>query len=128
MLQRTRSDNHALWRITMTRRVSDERTRDYVARRTAEGLSEREITRGLKRYMAREVYRAITHPLPLAPRGAELRRVRTEAGLPLRIVAEQFDMTVQRLSRIERGLTRDPDVQTLIHAWLTEPEITRIAA
>jgi transposase len=32
-------------------------TRAYVARRTAEGLSKREIMRCLKRYVAREVYR-----------------------------------------------------------------------
>ncbi len=123
-----RSANHALWRIVMVRRTCDERTRAYVARRTAEGLSDREITRCLKRYVAREVHRALTRPLELAPRGAELRRLRTEAGLPLRIVAEQFDIPVPRLSRIERGLTRDPDTQTRIHAWLTEPNTAQIAA
>ena len=32
-------------------------TRAYVVRRTAEGLSKREIMRCLKRYVAREVYR-----------------------------------------------------------------------
>jgi hypothetical protein len=31
-------------------------TRAYVARRTAEGLSKKEIIRCLKRYIAREVY------------------------------------------------------------------------
>jgi len=31
-------------------------TRDYVERRTAEGLSKREIIRCLKRYIAREIY------------------------------------------------------------------------
>lgn len=123
-----RSANHALWRIAMVRRTCDERTRAYVERRTAEGLSEREITRCLKRYIAREVHRAITKPLPLAPRGAELRRLRTEAGLPLRIVAEHVGIPVPRLSRIERGLTRDPDMQTRIHAWLTEPDTAQIAA
>ena len=123
-----RSANHALWRIAMVRRTCDDRTRAYVARRTAEGLSEREITRCLKRYIAREVHRAITNPLPLAPRGAELRRLRTKAGLPLRIVAAQFDITISRLSRIERGLTRDPDTQSRIHGWLTQPDITQIAA
>ena len=61
-------------------------------------------------------------------RGAELRRLRTEAGLPLRLVAEPFDIPVQRLSRIERGLTRDPDLQTRIHTWLTETNMTHIAA
>ncbi len=33
---------------------------DYVSRRTAEGKSKREIIRCLKRYVAREVYRALT--------------------------------------------------------------------
>jgi transposase len=31
-------------------------TRDYVERRTAEGLTKREIIRCLKRYIAREIY------------------------------------------------------------------------
>ncbi len=35
-------------------------TRDYVARRTAEGKSSREIQRCLKRYIARELYRTLT--------------------------------------------------------------------
>ncbi len=112
----------------LVRRLHDERTRAYVARRTAEGLSDREITRCLKRYVAREVHRALTHPLELAPRGAELRRLRTAASLPLRIVAEQFNIPIPRLSRIERGLIREPDLQTRIHAWLTEQGITQIAA
>jgi transposase len=34
--------------------------REYVRRRTAEGLSKREIIRCLKRYLARTVYRIIT--------------------------------------------------------------------
>ncbi len=39
-----------------------ERTRAYVARRTAEGKTSREIRRCLKRYVARELYRALTPP------------------------------------------------------------------
>ena len=35
------------------------RTKAYVARRTAEGNSSREIRRCLKRYIARELYRAL---------------------------------------------------------------------
>jgi hypothetical protein len=34
----------------------DQRTKDYIARRTADGLSNLEIVRCLKRYLAREVY------------------------------------------------------------------------
>ncbi|MFQ6396398.1 hypothetical protein ACLMAJ_23350 [Nocardia sp. KC 131] len=37
----------------------DQRTRDYVARRTAEGKTKPEIIRCLKRYLAREVFRAL---------------------------------------------------------------------
>ena len=36
------------------------RTRDYVARRTAEGKTSREIRRCLKRYITRELYRTLT--------------------------------------------------------------------
>jgi transposase len=49
--------NEALWRIVLVRMKSHAPTRAYVARRTAEGLSKREIMRCLKRYVAREVYR-----------------------------------------------------------------------
>jgi transposase len=51
-----RTANHALWRVVMTRMVSDPETRHYVERRTKEGLSKLEIMRCLKRYVAREVY------------------------------------------------------------------------
>jgi transposase len=52
-----RQANHALWRIVFTRMAGDARTRIYVARRLDEGRSKPEITRILKRYVAREVYR-----------------------------------------------------------------------
>jgi transposase len=51
-----RQANHALWRIVFTRMSGDERTRKYVARRTAEGRSTREVMRVLKRYVARDLY------------------------------------------------------------------------
>jgi len=51
-----RQANHALWRIVITRMGSHPPTRAYVARRTAEGLSKKEIIRCLKRYAAREIY------------------------------------------------------------------------
>ncbi|MDI9980112.1 hypothetical protein [Rhodococcus sp. IEGM 1307] len=39
--------------------AGDTRTVDYIARRTAEGKSEREIIRCLKRFVAREVFKII---------------------------------------------------------------------
>ena len=57
-----RQANSALWRIVMVRMVSDPRTREYVERRTKEGLSKLEIIRVLKRYVAREVYKHLPRP------------------------------------------------------------------
>jgi transposase len=51
-----REANRALYMICLARMRRDRRTREYVARRTAEGKSKREIIRCLKRYVAREVY------------------------------------------------------------------------
>ena len=58
-----RQANAALHRIVLVRTSHhDPRTMDYIARRTAEGKSKRDITRCLKRYIAREVYRVLLHP------------------------------------------------------------------
>lgn len=53
-----RDANAALWRIVFVRMRVDPRTKAYVRRRTAEGRSTAEIMRCLKRYVARELYRA----------------------------------------------------------------------
>nr|WSW58290.1 IS110 family transposase [Streptomyces sp. NBC_00998] len=55
-----RAANNALHTIVLVRMRYDERTRAYVERRTKEGLSKKDITRCLKRFVAREVYRALT--------------------------------------------------------------------
>jgi transposase len=54
-----REANRALYMICLARMRRDRRTKEYVARRTAEGKSKREIIRSLKRYLAREVYRVL---------------------------------------------------------------------
>ena len=59
-----RDANRALWVVVMVRMANDRRTRDYVARRTAEGLTKKEIVRCLKRYVAREVYKALLAASP----------------------------------------------------------------
>ena len=51
-----RQANSALWRIVITRLASDQRTKDYLNRRVAEGLTKKEAMRCLKRYVAREVF------------------------------------------------------------------------
>ena len=57
-----REANHALWRIVITRMSSHPPTRAYAGRRTGEGLTEKEIIRCLKRYVAREVYHCLRPP------------------------------------------------------------------
>jgi transposase len=51
-----RHANSALWRIVIVRMTSHQPTKNYIARRTAEGLSKQEIIRCLKRYVARELF------------------------------------------------------------------------
>ncbi len=60
-----RQANSALWRIVLVRMKTHPPTRDYVTRRTAEGLAKRDIMRCLKRYVAREIYHHI-NPTPPA--------------------------------------------------------------
>ena len=54
-----RRANAALYRIALSRLRNDQRTRDYLDRRTTQGLSRREAIRCVKRYIAREIYHLI---------------------------------------------------------------------
>jgi transposase len=54
-----REANRALYMICLARMRRDTRTQEYVAKRTAEGKSKREIIRCLKRYVAREAYHVL---------------------------------------------------------------------
>lgn len=51
--------NKALHTVALTRIRHDQTTRDYVARRTIDGKTPREIKRCLKRYIARDLYRLL---------------------------------------------------------------------
>lgn len=63
-----RDANRALYIVATERMSRDERTLAYVARRTEEGKSKREIIRCLKRYIARELYKILVSTLsPKSP-------------------------------------------------------------
>jgi transposase len=63
-----RALNRAIHTITLTRTRSYPTTCAYVARRTAEGKTPREIRRCLKRYITRQLYRTLaTAMTPTAP-------------------------------------------------------------
>lgn len=57
-----RQANSALYHIIITRMRHHQPTRDYVARRLAEGKTMGEIARILKRYAAREVFKHLPRP------------------------------------------------------------------
>jgi transposase len=59
-----RGANNALYTIALSRLRCDPRTRRYVDRRTAEGLTKPEIIRCLKRYLAREIYQVMVTAPP----------------------------------------------------------------
>jgi transposase len=56
--------NRALHTIVLCRIRYHQPTRDYLARRTTEGKTHREIKRCLKRYIARDLYRLLEHRQP----------------------------------------------------------------
>ena len=51
--------NRALHTVILHRRLHDPATRDYIARRVADGKTRRDATRLLKRYLARHLYRIL---------------------------------------------------------------------
>lgn len=57
-----RAANNALYIVVLGRLRYDPRTRAYAERRKTEGLSKPEIIRCLKRYVAREMFAALTTP------------------------------------------------------------------
>jgi transposase len=54
--------NRALYLVAVTRQRCCPTTKAYVARRTAEGKTERETNRCIKRFIARRVWRLLEHP------------------------------------------------------------------
>ena len=113
-----RTANAALHRIVLVRMSRRHQpTMDYIARRTAEGMSKPDIIRCLKRYVAREVYHALTHPEPTADISA-LRPRRNTLGIPMRTVAEHFQRPINAIARLERGQVRDAELAARYHAWL----------
>ncbi len=114
-----RAANAAIHRIVLVRMSTDQRTRDYVTRRSTEGLSTKEIMRCLKRFVAREMFQHLTNPRP-APPVDDLRPARLAANHTLASAAMQLDTSPNQLSRLERGKTRNPDLERRYREWLGE--------
>jgi len=115
-----RRANRALFTIVLVRMRHDPRTRAYVARRTAEGKTRKEIMRCLKRFVAREIFHALTNPDPHTPTGPEIRERRTQAGITLTALAAAMGYPPIRISRLERGLEHNTATAKQALQWLTE--------
>jgi transposase len=60
-----RQVNAAIHRVAVTRARCHPETRDYIARKTAEGKTHREAVRCLKRHLARRIWHLLREPQPL---------------------------------------------------------------
>ncbi len=54
--------NRALYLVAVTKQRCDPVTKAYIVRRVAEGKTEREAIRCIKRFIARRVWRLLEHP------------------------------------------------------------------
>lgn len=114
-----RHANSAIHRIILLRlRHHEARTTAYVTRRQAEGLSDRDIMRCLKRHVANEIFKAITAPPPADTTGQQLRHQREGTGLTISELARGLDVPYQRLRRLETGERVDPDLAARARAHL----------
>jgi hypothetical protein len=91
----------------LVRMSTDPKTQDYVARRTLEGKSKKEIIRCLKRHDAREMFKLLTHS-PAIPLGTDLRQARANARITLADLPEALGTWPIRLSELERAPSTTP--------------------
>lgn len=118
-----RRANNALHTIVVVRMRHDPRTRAYVARRTQQGKTRKDIIRCLKRFVAREVFQALTNPPPDLPTGHDLRQLRQQLGHSLTTVSNAVGTSPIRLSTIERGLAHDTRLTRRAKTWLLDNRV-----
>lgn len=115
----------ALHRIAIVRLRYHQPIRDYAARKTREGKGKLEIIRCIKRFIAREAYRALIairnggagRRTP-AERGARLRELRVGHGITQQQVGEALCVPSSRISEIERGKRDLPELERRAIQWI----------
>ena len=118
-----RRANRALHCIVISRMCSDQKTAEYMARRASEGKSKREAMRCLKRYIAREVYRALMSPTETRHAGgASLAARRKRAGLLQRDIAARLGVRAEVVSSIETERAKRMAVRDSYEALLNRIE------
>jgi transposase len=71
----------------------------------------------LKRAIAKEIYRLLTHPDEV-PSYADLRTVRQAQNITVTVAALHFDFWPAVISRLECGLRRDDNLAQQYRTWL----------
>ena len=104
-------------RCATTRMRTGPRTKEYVARRQAEGKTRPEIIRCLKRHIAREVYRLLINPPP-TPNCAQLRSRRQQAHITATETAHAPRTHPARISALELGRDHNHHLATRYQNWL----------
>lgn len=118
-----RQANRALHAIARQRMRRDDRTKAYVEKRAKEGKSRRETERVLVRYIAREVYRAIMHPMSASRASSEgaarsARAARVRMGVAQSQAASALGVASARISGLERCVLIDETLLQRYRGWL----------
>jgi hypothetical protein len=101
-----RQANSALWTIVLSRMSNHQPTRNYVDRRTKEGLSKPEIMRCLKRYVAREVFPYVGDSPSSGQRHPAVLLQPLEVGLVRRDELGALDLLLDHLGDLVVALER----------------------
>src|SRR5699024_11390860 len=86
--------------VILRMRHTDPRTMAYFKRRRAENLTDRDIIRCLKRYIANEVYAALMNPTVAEHPGPALRAHRRAVGIPMTELAGMVGVSYQSLPAV----------------------------
>ena len=97
----------------------DQRSKDYVGKRKRDGKSKKEAIRCLKRYIAREVFRALRNPLEIkGPSWKDLRPARQALGITLVEAGKALNVGFQKVSYAETGRLMNVQFLEEYDAWL----------
>jgi len=115
-----RQANSALHEIARQRVMRDPETAEYAERARGRGKSDREVMRCLKRYVAREAYRALMRPHEIRrPEDAsELVAARCAAKVSQVRAASILGTSEKYISMLERGQRELKPIRRAYEAWV----------
>lgn len=115
-----RQANSALHEIARQRVMRDPETAEYAERARGRGKSDREVMRCLKRYVAREAYRALMRPHEIRkPEDAsELVAARRAAKVSQVRAASILGTSEKYISMLERGQRELKPIRRVYEAWV----------